>query len=108
LLQEADAWIYSHYYTAERLKIERLSGDPLPMAQYYINLAIIEYVNNARDRSKEKYKEEEGDDTPRSSPFSLTARLKIDAPDKTRQVDLSILFDPRKGPDGQTFNPRRI
>ncbi|KAM4065654.1 HEAT repeats domain-containing protein [Hirsutella rhossiliensis] len=38
--KEADDWIRDKHYTPERLKIERLSGDLLPMEQCYINLAI--------------------------------------------------------------------
>ncbi|KAL7925135.1 hypothetical protein ACQKWADRAFT_319153 [Trichoderma austrokoningii] len=39
-LDDADAWIRNKHYTVDRLKIERLSGDQLPMDQCYINLAI--------------------------------------------------------------------
>jgi hypothetical protein len=108
LLEEADAWICNRHYTAERLEIERLSGKTLPMAQCYINLAIVENAND-RDRSKGiSQEEEEGGIAPLSSPFSLAARLRIEAPDKTPQVELPTLFHPRKGPDGRTNNPRRI
>ncbi|KAF7549666.1 hypothetical protein G7Z17_g6223 [Cylindrodendrum hubeiense] len=41
-LEKADAWIRKECYTADRLKIERLSGDLLSMDQCYINLAIVE------------------------------------------------------------------
>ena len=109
LLEEADAWICNRQYTTERLKIERLSGETLPIAQCYINLAIVEHANDVRDRSKGRSQEEkEGGTATLSSPFSLAARLKIEAIDKTRQVELTTLFDPRKGPDGRTSKPRRI
>jgi len=50
---------------------------------------------------------EEGDEASKSSPFSLHARLKAETPDKTIQVDLPAVFNPRKRGDGEV-NPRRI
>ncbi|KAK3299591.1 armadillo-type protein [Chaetomium fimeti] len=94
-LIQADAWIRTEHYTTDRLKIERLSGDPLPMDQCYINLAIVE-----------QYRSEEESKT-QSSPFSLSARLKIETLYKNIQVELPTLFRPRKRGDVQT-NPRRI
>ncbi|KAK5994698.1 hypothetical protein PT974_04722 [Cladobotryum mycophilum] len=35
-----DDWIRTKHYTADKLKIERLSGEQLPIKQCYINLAI--------------------------------------------------------------------
>jgi hypothetical protein len=102
VLDDADDWIRSRHYTAERLKIERISGQLLPMDQCYINLAIIEHRGDSQNLSKNE------DAAPRSSPFSLATRLKIEAPEKTLQVNLPTLLDPRKRPDGHTINPRRI
>ncbi|KAL7784928.1 hypothetical protein V8C37DRAFT_413165 [Trichoderma ceciliae] len=100
LLDVADAWIHDHHYTADRLKIERLSGELLSMDQCYINLAIVEQSNQGEGRLKE------GDVTP--SPFSLFHRQKVTTPDKTIQVELATIFDHRKGRDGDTIQPRRI
>ncbi|KAL6406194.1 Protein NLRC5 [Ilyonectria robusta] len=99
-LEQADAWIRDKNYNADRLKIERLSGDLLSMDQCYINLAIVEQPGQDVGRSKE------GDVTP--SPFSLFARQKVETPDKTIQVELPTLFSQRVGRDGCTIQPRRI
>src|SRR4051794_15411556 len=47
-LQQADVWIRDRHYTPERLKIERLSGDTLPMDRCYINLAIVVEAKKSR------------------------------------------------------------
>ncbi|KAK4149429.1 hypothetical protein C8A00DRAFT_46964 [Chaetomidium leptoderma] len=94
-LMQADAWILDKHYTADRLKIERLSGDVLSMDQCYINLAIIEQHGSKRGSATQ------------SSPFSLSARLKVMTPGKIIQVELPKLFDPRKRGDVET-KPRRI
>ncbi|KAJ4157867.1 hypothetical protein NW754_009517 [Fusarium falciforme] len=98
-LQQADELIRNKHYSEDRLRIERLSGDKLPMDQCYINLAIVEQSGQDAGRSKE------GDAT--ASPFSLFARQKVETPDKTIQVELFTLFNIRKGPGGET-RPRRI
>src|SRR5262249_668601 len=49
-----------------------------------------------------------GDAAPQSSPFSLPARLKVETPHKKIQIELPTIFNPSKGPDGQTTHPRRI
>ncbi|KAI9771053.1 MAG: hypothetical protein M1839_002950 [Geoglossum umbratile] len=96
LLQQADAWIRDKHYTMDRLKIERLSGDLLPMAQCYVNLAIVEQPSKIKDTA------------PQSSPFSILSRLKVETPDKKIQTELPTIFNPRKGPDGRATQPRRI
>ncbi|EJT69638.1 hypothetical protein GGTG_12522 [Gaeumannomyces tritici R3-111a-1] len=101
-LEQADAWIRDNIYNAGRLKIERLSGDQLPMDQCYINLAIVEQPGSDAGRSKE------GDKAQQSSPFTLQARLKVETPDKNIQVELPTIFNPRKRPYGHTTQPRRI
>ncbi|OAA35576.1 Armadillo-like helical [Cordyceps fumosorosea ARSEF 2679] len=100
LLDQADTWIRDKHYTADRLKIERLSGESLSMDQCYINLAIVGQSGlNAGHLKK-------GGTAP--SPFSILARQKVEAPDKTMQVDLAAIFNERKGSDGQPMHPRRI
>ncbi|CAH0031463.1 unnamed protein product [Clonostachys rhizophaga] len=98
-----DAWIRNNYYTAERLRIERLSGDCLPMDHCYINLAIVEH--RSAEGSKDSGSLGQAD---RPSPFSCHARLKIDTPHEDIRVELPTIFDPRKGPDDCIKRPRRI
>jgi NACHT domain len=104
-LEQADAWIRTKHYTADRLKIERLSGDPLSLERCYINLAIVEEPRKNARHAEEGSRENA---SPHTSPFSLTARLKVETPDKSIQVELSTLFDPRKDSNGQTIKLRRI
>ncbi|PFH61127.1 hypothetical protein XA68_18134 [Ophiocordyceps unilateralis] len=96
--KDADDWIRDNHYTLERLKIERLSGEPLPMDQCYINLAIVKQWEDSMNSS----------DTSQSSPFSLFARQKVVTPDKTVQIDLAKLFNEREGRNGHQIKPRRI
>ncbi|KAI9764403.1 MAG: hypothetical protein M1839_005897, partial [Geoglossum umbratile] len=103
-LEQADAWIRTEHYTADKLKIERLSGKPLPMDKCYINFAIIEQPGEIWVRSEKRSK---GDSATQSSPFSRSARLKVGTPDKEVRVELPALFDPRKRGDVET-KPRRI
>ncbi|KAJ0268686.1 hypothetical protein COL940_013154 [Colletotrichum noveboracense] len=101
-LEQANAWIREKHYNKDRLRIERLSGDTLPMDKCYINLSLIE---SPRDNDS---KQRSGDHTLQSDQFSLAARLKVETPHKDSQVELSKLFEPRKKPDGQMKEPRRI
>ncbi|KAM6481749.1 armadillo-type protein [Trichoderma sp. SZMC 28011] len=100
--RQADIWIHHKHYTADRLQIERLSGDRLPMEQCYINLAIV-----ARPGEK-AYKPTSA----QSFPFSLFARQKAEAADdvseRKSRVDLSTLFNAREDEDGGVINPRRV
>ncbi|XWX00409.1 hypothetical protein V2A60_008429 [Cordyceps javanica] len=100
-LEQADRLIRDKHYTADRLKIERLSGEPLSMDQCYINLAIIE--QSGRDASHSK---KEGRAAP--SPFSILIRQKVERPDTTMQVELATIFNKREGKDSQLMYPRRI
>ncbi|KAM3525685.1 hypothetical protein NHJ13051_003858 [Beauveria bassiana] len=100
-LEQADKLIREKHYTTDRLKIERLSGRPLAMDQCYINLAIIEQSGQDAARSKK-----ERETAP--SPFSILDRQKVKAPDKTMQVELSAIFNERKGSDDRPMHPRRI
>ncbi|KAF7558104.1 hypothetical protein G7Z17_g195 [Cylindrodendrum hubeiense] len=97
-LEQPDAWIRKNHYTADNLKIERLSGKRLPMDQCYINLAIIEQPGNRADHSR----------TTQSSPFSLLARQRVLAPNEAIQVQLATIFSQRQGPDARPIHPRRI
>ncbi|EJP62258.1 peptidase C14 [Beauveria bassiana ARSEF 2860] len=100
-LEQADKLIREKHYTTDRLKIERLSGRPLAMDQCYINLAIVEQSDQDAARSKK------GRETA-PSPFSILDRQKVEAPDKTMQVELSAIFNERKGSDDRPMHPRRI
>ncbi|KAF1950992.1 hypothetical protein CC80DRAFT_425498 [Byssothecium circinans] len=104
-LEQADAWIRTKHYTADRLKIERLSGDLLPLERCYINLAIVEVPKKTAQHAEKR--PEEGA-VPHTSPFSLAARLKAETPNQTIQMELASLFDPRKNSNGETVIPRRI
>lgn len=97
---DADAWIRDKHYNADRLKIERLSGDLLPMDQCYINLAVVEKPGQEACHTRG------GNGMP--SPFSLVARQKVETPDETIQVELAALFGQRIAHDKRTIHPRRI
>ncbi|KAI9037202.1 uncharacterized protein KD926_000776 [Aspergillus affinis] len=103
-LKTADDWIREDHYTADRLKIKRLSGELLPMGQCYINLAIVEHPSQNADHFKKE--QEEGNTS--SSPFSILARLKVETPDRKIQVELPTLFNARKGSNYHMAQPRRI
>ncbi|QYS93900.1 NACHT nucleoside triphosphatase [Trichoderma simmonsii] len=100
LLEDADSWIRSKHYTADKLKIERLSGDSLSMDQCYINLVVVEQRDQDASRSKGGYGT--------TSPFSLFNRQKVETPEKAAQVELAAIFNERKGRDGNLIQPRRI
>ncbi|ERF73784.1 hypothetical protein EPUS_09250 [Endocarpon pusillum Z07020] len=104
-VQQADAWIRANHYSEDRLKIERLSSDLLSLDQCYINLAIVEEPRKNAQHAEEGSGE---DVSPHVSPFSLTARLSVETPEKNVQVELPSLFDPRKDSNGQTAESRRI
>ncbi|EAU36043.1 predicted protein [Aspergillus terreus NIH2624] len=101
LIERADVWIRTKRYSLKELKIERLSGELLPMDRCYINLALVERssVNASRvgDNAGQK-----------GSPFSLFARIKTERPDKTIEMTLPALFEPHQTPDGQKRRPNRI
>ncbi|KAK2035843.1 hypothetical protein LZ31DRAFT_601799 [Colletotrichum somersetense] len=101
-IEQADAWIRENHYNKKKLKIERLSGDLLQMDQCYINLALVEL------QRADSLERRSGEPALRSSPFSLSARLKVETPQKDLQVELAKLFESRKLPDGRTKEPRRI
>lgn len=92
-LQRADQLLLDGHYIEERLKIERLSGDRLPMDQCYINLAIVEKSSQGAD----------SDDS-----FSILDRQKVQTPDESMQVDLAAIFEQRRARDDYTIEPKRI
>ncbi|KXJ84913.1 hypothetical protein Micbo1qcDRAFT_154579 [Microdochium bolleyi] len=100
LLKQADAWICDGYYTTERLKISRLSGELVPLDRCYVNLTILQQSGQDAGRSREG--------TTTTSPFSLLARQKVEIPDKTMQIELASIFKQRKGPGDRMVEPRRI
>ncbi|RWA10899.1 hypothetical protein EKO27_g4211 [Xylaria grammica] len=55
LVEKAKAEIRNTYCSGEALKIERLSGDKLPIDQCYINLAIVEKPNSEAESSSTTY-----------------------------------------------------
>ncbi|TFA99660.1 hypothetical protein CCMA1212_008530 [Trichoderma ghanense] len=97
-LQQADAWIRDKHYTGDRLQIQRLSGQLLPMDQCYINLVIVERPGEVPGHPA----------SAQSSPFSVLARQKAEYPDWESQVGLATLFNERRGCDGGLMHPRRI
>ncbi|UKZ66613.1 uncharacterized protein TrAtP1_007785 [Trichoderma atroviride] len=99
-LDDADAWIRNKHYAVDKLKIERLSGDLLPMDQCYINFAVVEQHVQDSDRPMTE-------DT-KASPFSLFNRQKIETPDTTVQVELATIFSQRQERNGEMIQPRRI
>lgn len=101
-LQQADAWIRKELYTEDRLRIERLSGEPLSMDQCYINLAIVEHPGRNARGSQDTM------DTQQSSQFSLFARLRVDKPDKEVEVVLPMLFTPCETGNSKKIEPRRV
>ncbi|KAF5231960.1 hypothetical protein FAUST_8969, partial [Fusarium austroamericanum] len=105
LLEQADDHIREKHYTSERLKIERLSGDPLSMDQCYINLSIVDHI---KTNAKARNRSEDSNSTSQPSPFSLFARQKVEMPIAEIQVRLADVFNERKEPDGNILLPRRV
>ncbi|KAG4259309.1 hypothetical protein FPRO03_12985 [Fusarium proliferatum] len=102
LLEQADAWIRERCYTEERLKVERLSGDPVDKHQSYINLAIVKQPERGiSDRGR---LDEKGS----LSPFTLLGRQKLEVAASDDEINLTKIFDQRKNSDGTHVLPRRI
>ncbi|CVL07302.1 uncharacterized protein FMAN_15381 [Fusarium mangiferae] len=102
LLEQADAWIRERCYTEDRLKVERLSGDPVDKHQSYINLAIVKQAErgiSGRGRF---------DDQGSLSPFTLLARQKLEVATSDDDISLTKIFDQRENSDGTHVLPRRI
>ncbi|KAI0110407.1 ARM repeat-containing protein [Nemania sp. FL0031] len=77
-------------YSLEKLSIERLSGEPLPMDRCYINLTIVEKPRDKAGGSTQ------GSEVPRDSPFSLWGRLGIEGSETEDKITLSTLFKHRR------------
>ncbi|KAK4062959.1 hypothetical protein Trihar35433_8754 [Trichoderma harzianum] len=101
-LQQVDTWMREKNYTEDRLQIERLSGQRLPMDQCYINLVIIERLEEQLDRSTKA----------QSLQYSFAdrqfARRMAETYHHMSEVDLSTIFNDRQGHDGCVIHPRRI
>ncbi|GAB1315795.1 Armadillo-type protein [Madurella fahalii] len=111
----ADIEVRKHYLEndEELLKIERLSGDRLPMEQCYINLAVVEQVDvnasHSEQADPEQADPEQADPKRRkSSPFSLPARLKVKTPSQDKKASIHSLLDVRKRQDGTEAPSQRI
>ncbi|KAI1126527.1 ARM repeat-containing protein [Nemania abortiva] len=98
-IDKAYAWIVDKRYSPN-LGIERLSGELLPMKRCYVNLAIVEQPKNKAKGLTDK------DEIKGASPFSLLARLKVETPQKEKEIMLPTLFEPREALKGQ--RPGRI
>ncbi|KAJ2972067.1 hypothetical protein NQ176_g7367 [Zarea fungicola] len=97
-LEKADKLMREKYYTESRLRIERLSGEPLSLDQCYINLAIVESFGPDGAHSKGST----------SSPFSLLSRQNIQAPESSKKIKLEEIFNQRDGGNAGAMHPRRI
>lgn len=101
-LQQVDTWMREKNYTEDRLQIERLSGQRLPMDQCYINLVIIERLEEQLDRSTKA----------QSLQYSFAdrqfARRMAETYHHMSEVDLSTIFNDHQGHDGCVIHPRRI
>lgn len=106
-LEKAWAYIREKHYNDKKLEIVRFSSSHgsnrnLKMTECYVNLAIIH-----QDPSK-KGSHPRKNSSLRKSPFSITRRLSVETPEKGLQVNISRLFDARKGGNGREFQPRKI
>lgn len=104
-LEQADIFIRNEHYNAEKFQIERLSGDFLPMDDYYINLAIVERQGKNINHSERGLMEVDSA-PPRVSLFSVFARKKREKPNET--IELATIFNERKASNGEQISPRRI
>ncbi|OAQ89063.1 armadillo-type fold domain-containing protein [Purpureocillium lilacinum] len=85
LLEQADKLICDKHYTESKLRIERLSGDQLPMDQCYINLAMVEKFGPDADRSDQR--------DANLSPFTLLSRQKAETPSNADSSKTLFLLD---------------
>ncbi|KAJ2988052.1 hypothetical protein NUW58_g4180 [Xylaria curta] len=95
----ADTEILENSYTPEKLRIERLSGQLLTMDKCYINLAIVEDINESGNSPMINNIREQ------DYHLSLLGRLSVEEPDEDLEVLLSELFNKR---GNQNTQPRRI
>ncbi|KAI0413532.1 ARM repeat-containing protein [Xylaria grammica] len=97
LVEKAKAEIRNTYCSGKGLKIERLSGDTLPIDQCYINLAIVQKPNGEAESSSATY-----------SSFSLQGRLEVEPPEEENEITLRKLFEPQRACNGEMTIHRRI
>ncbi|KAI0505759.1 hypothetical protein F5B22DRAFT_626700 [Xylaria bambusicola] len=105
-LQQVDKWLNSRHYNDEKLQIERLSGDLLPMKDCYINLAIVERPSHAESAFPDRGNNR--DTLFQISQFTRQSRLEVETPEKGNQADLATLFSPHEFTDGTNIMPKRI
>ncbi|KAL3467203.1 hypothetical protein BJX64DRAFT_283926 [Aspergillus heterothallicus] len=86
----------TYYTTPPRLMVQRISGEPVPMHQCYINMGLVQGI-----------KPVEGDTGGQSLPLSLLPRLKVEAMEEGDEVNLPDLFEPRSN-SGRAISPSRI
>ncbi|GAP83545.2 putative peptidase C14 [Rosellinia necatrix] len=101
-VDQADVWIRNKYYSLKRLRIERLSGELLPMDRCYINLAILEGHSDSINESTTE-RANAGSSLP-----SLLARLKVETSQAGKEVTLPTLFEPRATHGDGHSRPSRI
>ncbi|KAL7907364.1 hypothetical protein GGI35DRAFT_470583 [Trichoderma velutinum] len=94
-LQQVDAWIRDKIYTEDRLQIERLSGQRLPMDQCYINLVIVERLEEKLNQSSQT----------QSLEFLFATQNHARRTAETyhhhmSQIELTTIFNDRQGRDG--------
>ncbi|KAI0538646.1 ARM repeat-containing protein [Xylaria digitata] len=92
-IEIANTYIRTVCYSQEHLKIERLSGEQLPMDRCYINLVIVEHEANGSEKHK--------------SSFSLRFRLDAELSQEKSEITLPTLFQTLHRGEGHV-EPRRI
>ncbi|KAK1634576.1 hypothetical protein BDP81DRAFT_462415 [Colletotrichum phormii] len=105
IIEQADDFLLKKHYNSEKLMIQRLSGKELSIDQCYINLSIVEQIQRDKPFRNEL---EAKNSEPKSSPFSLLARLKVETSAEQSQVQLKDLFSRRRRSDGTEISPRRV
>ncbi|KAJ3547445.1 hypothetical protein NM208_g1507 [Fusarium decemcellulare] len=103
-LTDADEWITQYCYTKEDLKVERLSGERLPLDQCYINLIGVPEAGKQINRSQPSVLEPGA----RLSDLSLWRRLNVQGPDGGTQIQLHEIFDAVKFRDSGSRRSKRI
>jgi HEAT repeat protein len=88
-------------YTPDRLRIERLSGDTLPIDRCYINLAVVLAPDHEGGIESDLMAHE-------SAQFTLLDRLRIIKPTTPKRIQLKDLFQPHTSASGMIKSPRRI
>src|ERR1700722_16034538 len=95
------------YASSERLSIERVSGQSLPMERCYINLAVIERPKPRQERQESNRAAENEWEKP-SDTFRRLPSFEAMNSNTQALVPLQDLFNPRESSDGKTEAPKRI